>query len=256
MQIIDTHSHIYQPDFDEDLVNVIERSKSVGIEHILLPNIDLESIERVHKLEKQFPGYCLPMMGMHPCDVTVDWKKDLAEMKIQFQKHQYIAVGEIGLDLYWDKSLIKEQIAAFEEQLRWSIEYDLPVAIHSRDATMEAVEVVKTVGAEKLRGVFHSFGGTTDELRAVLDLNTFYLGINGVVTFKNSGLADVLSHTDLSRIVLETDSPYLSPVPYRGKRNESSYIVKVVERLSQIYNLPQEEIAAITTKNAKELFSI
>ena len=256
MNIIDTHSHIYQPDFDEDIDEVIIRAKQAGVINILLPNIDVESIERVKTLSNKYPDYCIPMMGLHPTSVTADWKSDLDIIETELKQGKYIAVGEVGIDLYWDKSLVEEQKLAFEEQLRWSIKYNLPVVIHSRDAIYECVECVKNVGADNLRGVFHSFGGSSEELDAVLALNNFYIGVNGVVTFKNSGLSTVLKGTDISRIILETDAPYLSPVPYRGKRNESAYTLKVAECLSGIYDISISEVAHITTRNAKKLFGI
>lgn len=254
MRLIDTHTHIYQPDFDDDISDVILRAKEAGVEKILLPNIDLESIERLKNLSDKYANYCIPMMGLHPTSVTENWKDDLSKIKSFLDKEEYIAIGEIGIDLYWDKTYEKEQKLAFEEQLRWSIEYDLPVSIHTRSAIMEAVECIKNVGKEKLRGVFHSFGGTLDEMNAILDLNNFYLGINGVVTYKNSSLPEVLSHTDLSHIVIETDAPYLPPVPYRGKRNEPSYCIQIVERLSEIYKISANEVGQITTNNAAEIF--
>lgn len=256
MKIIDTHSHIYSEEFDNDLSDVINRAKQAGVEKILLPNIDIESLDRLHAVADRYDGYCIPMMGLHPTSVKEDYMHQLEVIREQLDKKKYIAIGEIGIDLYWDKTFEKEQRYTFEEQLRWSIEFDLPVAIHSRDAIAECVECIKNVSAEKLRGVFHSFGGTETELRDILDLKNFLLGINGVVTFKNSTLPTVLQETDLSHIIIETDSPYLAPVPYRGKRNESSYTVNVVERLAGIYNISPEEVGEITTKNAKDLFSL
>lgn len=257
MEIIDTHSHIYQPDFEQDIEEVINRAKQEGIIKILLPNIDVESIDRVKALSEKHPQYCLPMMGLHPTSVTRNWQADLEIIKKEFGTTSYIAIGEIGLDLYWDKSLIKEQKEAFKEQLNWGKEFNLPVVIHSRDAIYECIDCINEVGANGIRGVFHSFGGDAEELKAVLSLKNFYIGVNGVVTFKNSGLASVLTEaTDLSNIIVETDAPYLAPVPYRGKRNESSYITKVIEKLTEIYQLPSNDIASITTSNALQLFRI
>ena len=256
MNIIDTHSHIYQPDFDDDISDVIVRAKDAGISKILLPNIDLESIGRLHQLSDKYPNYCIPMMGLHPTCVSVNWQSDLNLIKQQFSSHKYIAVGEIGIDLYWDKTLVKEQILAFEQQLHWSIEYDLPVAIHSRNATLECIKSIKQVGSENLRGVFHSFGGTEKELTEILALKNFCLGINGVVTFKNSTLPEVLKKADISHIIIETDAPYLAPVPFRGKRNESSYTTNIVTKIGEIYNLTPEEVGDITSENAKQLFRL
>lgn len=254
--IIDTHSHIFDETFSNDIDDVILRAKQAGVAAVLLPNIDTESIKEVNSLAERHKGYCLPMMGLHPTSVTKDWKKDLNIIKEQFSKHQYIAIGEIGIDLYWDTSLAEEQKSAFEEQLRWSIEYNLPVSIHCRNAVMESVECIKKVGADKLKGSFHSFGGNSEELQAVLDLKNFYIGINGTVTYKNSTLPTVLQDADLSRIIVETDAPYLPPVPYRGKRNEPSYTSYIVDKLCDIYNTSKDDIESTTSNNAKKLFGI
>lgn len=256
MTIIDTHSHTYDESFENDIQDVISRAKQAGITHILLPNVDIESIEQVNRLAESYPQYCLPMMGLHPTSVTANWESDLNKIKEQFSLHKYIAVGEIGIDLYWDKSLEKEQKAAFEEQLRWSIEFNLPVSIHCRNAISESVECIKNVGASKLRGAFHSFGGNAEELQSVLALQNFYLGINGTVTYKNSTLPQVLTATDLSQLIIETDAPYLPPVPYRGKRNEPSYTIHIANKLSEIYGVTPQKVGEITTNNAKKLFSI
>lgn len=256
MRIIDTHSHIYSKEFDTDREEIINRAIQNGVGRILLPNINSSSISRLHTLSQQYPTYCIPMMGLHPTSVKEDWEEELDCIKKQFSEHKYIAVGEIGIDLYWDTTFIEQQKAAFIQQLRWSIEYDLPVAIHARDANKECVECIKQVGQNKLRGVFHSFSGTEEELKSILDLDNFMLGINGVVTFKNSTLSTVLKQTDLSHIVIETDAPYLSPVPYRGKRNEPSYTTNIVDKLSEIYNTPPLEVGEITSNNAERLFQI
>lgn len=256
MQIVDTHSHIYVDRFQDDIEEVIDRAKRNGVAKILLPNIDVESIEEVHTLASTYPNYCIPMMGLHPTSVKEDWEASLQIIKSQFSTHKYCAVGEIGIDLYWDKSFIKEQQQAFEQQLEWSIQYDLPVAIHTREATAEAIACIKNVGANKLRGVFHSFVGTETELEDILSLNNFLLGINGVVTYKNSTLGTVLKKTDLSKIIIETDSPYLTPAPYRGKRNESSYTIYVVQKLADIFNVSPKEVGTVTTQNAINLFRL
>ena len=254
--IKDTHSHIFDETFSNDIDDVILRAKQAGVAAVLLPNIDTESIKEVNSLAERHKGYCLPMMGLHPTSVTKDWKKDLNIIKEQFSRHQYIAVGEIGIDLYWDTSLAEEQKSAFEEQLRWSIEYNLPVSIHCRNAVMESVECIKKVGADKLKGSFHSFGGNSEELQVVLDLKNFYIGINGTVTYKNSTLPTVLQDADLSRIMVETDAPYLPPVPYRGKRNEPSYTSYIVDKLCDIYNTNKDDVENTTSNNAKKLFGI
>lgn len=258
MRIVDTHSHIYQPDFDNDIDNIIVKAKEAGVEKVLLPNIDVATIGRVHAVCDSYPGYCLPMMGLHPTDVKSSWQSDLATIKQQFENRKYVAVGEIGIDLYWDKTLATEQKLAFEEQLRWSIEFGLPVSIHSREAVMECVESIYRIGADHLYGVFHSFGGNEDELKEVLSLKGFYIGINGTVTFKNSALPALLKkmNVDLLRIVVETDAPYLAPVPYRGKRNEPSYTLNIINKLAEIFNLTPEEVGETTSENAYRLFNL
>ena len=256
MGIIDTHTHIFASEFDQDIAEVVDRAKRAGVTKILLPNIDVESVHRLHKLSDKYPDYCFPMMGLHPSSVTSNWEQDLNQIKENFSKRKYIAVGEIGIDLYWDKTLAQEQKLAFEEQLRWSREYDLPVSIHSRDAISEVIESIKNVGADNLRGVFHSFGGTLEEMQAILSLKNFYLGVNGVVTYKNSKLPEVLKEANLSHIVIETDAPYLPPVPYRGKRNEPSYTKEIVEKLSEIFSCSIEEVEKITANNAQSIFSL
>lgn len=256
MVIIDTHSHIYDECFDNDMDDIITRAKQAGVTNILLPNVDVETIDQVNGLADRYPEYCIPMMGLHPTNVTANWESDLKIIKQQFSTRKYIAVGEIGIDLYWDKSLEKEQKAAFEEQLQWCIEFNLPASIHCRNAIGESIECIKNVGVSNLRGVLHSFSGSREELEAVLALKNFYLGINGTVTYKNSTLPEVLTGADLSHLIIETDAPYLPPVPYRGKRNEPSYTTHIAEKLADIYGVTPEEVGRITSENAKKLFSI
>jgi len=256
MTIIDTHSHIYDECFDKDIDSIIERAKLAGVINVLLPNVDEESIPLLTKLTESYPGYCLPMMGLHPTSVTKNWQGQLQTIKKLFSTHKYIGVGEIGIDLYWDTSLADEQKVAFEEQLRWSIEYDLPVSIHTRNAIMESIQCIRNAGAENLKGVFHSFGGTKEELDSILELKNFYIGINGTVTYKNSTLPVVLQNTTLNHIIIETDAPYLPPVPYRGKRNEPSYTTYIVEKLAEVFHTEKEAVGKITTENAKKLYQI
>ena len=256
MKLIDTHTHIYQSDFNNDISEVIEKAQAENICKLLLPNIDVESIAPMHKLCDAYPDICFPMMGLHPTSIKTGYSEDLQTIKQQFESRKYIAIGEIGIDLYWDKTYLKEQIEAFEKQLNWSIELDLPVVIHCRKAFSEIIQGIKKVGTKRLRGVFHSFGGSKEELKVILSLDNFMMGINGVVTFNNSKLKDYLEMAPLDKIVLETDAPYLSPVPYRGERNEPSYLVKVAEKLTGIYQLPIETIAEKTTQNALTLFSL
>ncbi|MDR1371471.1 MAG: TatD family hydrolase [Dysgonamonadaceae bacterium] len=255
--MIDTHTHIYLEDFDEDRSEVIERAKDSGITKLLLPNVDPETVNRLHELCDQHPGFCFPMMGLHPTGVNQSWKEDLGTIRSWFDdKRKYIAVGEIGIDLYWDKTYIEAQKQAFIEQLRWSIEMDLPVVIHTRDAFPEVFECLNFVGAHNLRGVFHSFGGSREELEQALQYKNFMLGINGVVTFKNSIFREYLNLAPIERIVTETDAPYLTPMPFRGKRNEPAYISYVVEKLAEIYQLSPETVAKKTAENAERMFNL
>jgi TatD DNase family protein len=252
--MVDTHTHVYLKEFDEDREVVIERAKQAGITGLLLPNVDLDTVGRLHELCDLHPGYCLPMMGLHPTGVVSSWKDDLKEIRSWFDKRRYIAVGEIGIDLYWDKTYIKEQKQAFIEQLHWSMEMDLPVVIHTRDAFPEVFECLNSVGVHNLRGIFHSFGGSREELEQALQCENFMIGINGVVTFKNSGFRDYLNIAPIERIVTETDAPYLAPVPFRGNRNEPAYILCVIEKLAEVYGLPVEMVKKKTSENAHRLF--
>lgn len=256
MKIIDTHAHLYAEEFLNDLDEVVMRARQAGVEKVLLPNIDEASVAGLKKLTAYYPGFFIPMMGLHPTSVRKDWEEQLSVIYKELNEHRYIAVGEIGIDLHWDQDLKKQQTEAFEEQLKWSLEKDLPVSIHFRNATNEAIRSVKRVGANLLRGVFHSFGGTREELEAIMDLKNFYVGINGVVTFKNSGLSETLMHCPINRVVLETDAPYLAPVPYRGKRNESAYLADILAKLAEIWKMNKPDIARVTTQNASDLFRI
>lgn len=256
MRIIDTHTHVYSERFDADLDEVLSRAKLAGVERILMPNVDVSTIDRVNETADRYKGFCLPMMGLHPKSVGEHWKDDLATIKKQFESKSYISIGEIGLDLSHNKTFASEQISVFEEQLRWSIEYDLPVNIHSGQTMDACLSSIRKIGQEKLRGVFHSFSGTEEELQEVMALDNFYMGINGVATFKNATLSSVLRSTDLSRLIMETDAPYLAPAPHRGKRNEPSYVSLIVQKLADIYGVSPEEVAEITTRNAEKLYRL
>ncbi len=255
MSLIDTHAHLFTDEFRNDLADVVSRAESEGVTKILLPNIDETTITNLKSAAADFPGYLYPMMGLHPTSVTREWQSQLEVIARELDHDCYVGVGEIGVDLYWDSSLREQQLAVFEEQLRWSIDSDLPVSIHFRNALEEVIRSIRRVGSERLRGVFHSFGGSKEELQQILALDHFLVGINGVVTFKNSGLAETLAVCPRERVVLETDAPYLAPVPCRGKRNESSYLTHVVRRLASIWQVEEEEAARITTRNATALFS-
>ena len=256
MLLTDTHAHIYLPEFDDGREAVLERAFASGIGRILLPNVDDETVEPMLALCRRYPQRCFAMIGLHPTSVGADAMEALHTIVAQKSCYPFCAVGEIGLDLYWDKTFLSGQIAVFEEQLRLSIEWDLPVAIHSREAHKQVLESIRRVGAERLRGVFHSFGGNAEALQDILQLGNFWVGINGVVTFKNSSLAEILKAITLEKIVLETDAPYLSPVPHRGKRNEPAYIWKTAEKLSEIFNIPLAQLVEITEKNVHALFNL
>ena len=253
MNLIDTHCHLYSEEFEGDIDAVINRAKAEGVTKFFLPAIDSSSMEAMLLLEEKYPNECIAMMGLHPCYVKENYKEELAIVEAQLEARSFAAVGEIGLDYYWDITFKQQQKEAFETQIDLALAYDLPIVIHSRESTGDCIEIVKKKQKGNLRGIFHCFGGSFEEARAITRLG-FHLGIGGVVTYKKSALPDVLRQIPLASIVLETDAPYLAPVPYRGKRNESAYIPVIAEKLAEIYNLPVEEIGRITTANAATIF--
>lgn len=253
MFLIDTHTHLYSEEFDQDRDAAITRCLENGVKKLYLPNVDSESIPRMLDLEKSYPEVCIAMMGLHPCSVKENYKEELAIVKEWLDKRHFVAVGEIGIDLYWDKTFINEQIEAFNVQMDWAVEKNIPIVIHCRDAFDEIFEVLSK-RAKLPTGIFHCFSGNLEQANKIIGLGGFKLGIGGVLTFKNSGLDKVVEQIDLKHLVLETDSPYLAPMPHRGKRNESSYTKLVAEKLAAIKNCSIEEIASITTQNAKEVF--
>ncbi|MCW0482486.1 TatD family hydrolase [Gaoshiqia sediminis] len=253
--LIDTHSHIYSEEFTEDLDEVVQRAFENGVRKILLPNIDSSSVKKMLDLTDQYPQICYPLMGLHPTSVTEDYEEELELIEFWLKKRKFYGIGEIGIDLYWDKTFIHEQTEAFRKQLQLAKKYRLPVVVHVRDSFQEVFEVLESEAGEGLSGVFHSFTGTAEQARQVVGLG-FKLGINGIVTFKNSGLDQVVANVDPSHILLETDAPYLTPVPFRGKRNESSYLIYVARKIAEIHQLPVAELARITTENAEKLFGI
>lgn len=257
-KIIDTHSHLFVEEFDVDRSEVMQRAREVGVQHVLMPNIDLASVAPMLQVCQEYRGFCYPMLGLHPTEVGADYPVIISKLKalLDKQPQTFLAIGEVGLDLYWDKTYKDEQIAALEEQIAWALEYDLPLVIHSREAFDEIYTLFSRYKDSSLRGIFHSFTGTADEAQALLEFPGFLLGINGVATFKKSTIPEALSHVPLTRVVVETDSPYLAPVPYRGKRNESAYVVRVVEKLAEIYGLTAESVAAQTYANAATLFRL
>lgn len=252
--MIDTHTHLYSTEFDEDRTEMIQRALDKGVERFYLPAIDSETHENMLKLEADYPDQIFSMMGLHPCSVKPEsWENELEIVKDYLDKRHFVAIGEIGIDLYWDQSTLDIQMKAFEQQIDWAIEMDLPIVIHTRSSFDEVFEVLDRKKHPKLRGVFHCFSGDLDQAKRAIDLG-FILGIGGVVTFKNGKIDQFLSEIPLDKIVLETDSPYLAPVPFRGKRNESAYVELVAGKLVDIYGLPFVEIDRITTENALRMF--
>ncbi len=252
--MIDSHSHIYSEEFNNDRDAVIDRAHTAGVSKVLMPNIDIESIEAMLEVEDNYPDYCFSMMGLHPTSVTENFEKDLAVVKNWFDRRRFIGVGEIGIDLYWDKTFLNQQTVAFEEQVKWAKEMSLPVVIHSRDSFAEVFSVIDKLWDENLKGVFHSFTGDEDDVKHILEYGTFYIGINGVLTFKNSNLREVIKDIPLNRLIIETDAPYLTPVPFRGKRNEPSYVQFVCRQLSEVLKTEVSVVDSITTQSAEELF--
>jgi TatD DNase family protein len=253
MNWIDTHAHLYGEEFSTDRTAMVERALTAGVSRLYLPNIDSNSIEGMLALEAQFPENCFAMMGVHPCYINENVEQELSVVREWLAKRPFKAIGEIGLDFYWDTTYREQQYLAFRSQLELAREHNLPVAIHSRESTRECIDEVKTLQDGRLSGVFHCFSGTLQEAKEIIDLG-FYLGIGGVVTFKKSGLDKILEDIDLQYIVLETDAPYLAPVPYRGKRNESAYIPLIGEKIADVKNLKIADVAAMTTNNALKLF--
>ena len=252
-ELMDTHAHLYLEQFDSDLEQVMKRAQENGVVKVLLPNIDSSTTQRLWKTVDAFPESCFPMMGVHPCSVNESVEDELKHVREELETGKYIAVGEIGIDLYWEKRFVKEQIAAFEQQMEWAKELDLPVAIHCRDSFDEIFASVENVQNGKLRGVLHCFTGTTEQAERTVELG-LHIGLGGVLTFKNSGLDKAIADVPLDRLILETDSPYLAPAPYRGKRNESSYTKLVAEKLAVVKGLSLEEVSEKTSENAKTLF--
>ena len=255
--MIDTHSHMYSEQFDADRAESLERAREKGIKYILLPNIDIDSIDAMHELSQRDKG-CIPMMGLHPCSVDLHYSTQLKRIGFElFQGNQkYIAVGEIGIDLYWDRTFIEQQKAAFRIQINWAKELGLPIVIHARDSMSEILEILDEENSRDLRGVFHCFSGTLEDAQRIMAYGGFRFGIGGVVTFKNATLPEVLKNIPLKHILLETDAPYLAPMPYRGKRNESAYLSYIADKLSDIYECPVAQVKSVTTKNAEELFQL
>lgn len=253
--LVDTHSHIYSEDFSNDQDEVIRRAFENDVRKIVLPNIDSSSVKKMLDLTDRYPQICYPLIGLHPTSVNEDYEEELELMEFWIKKRRFYGIGEVGIDLYWDKTFIAEQTDAFRRQIMLAKKYELPVVIHVRESFDEVFTVLKNEKTDCLTGVFHSFAGSPEQAQLIIDLG-FKLGINGIVTFKNNGLDRVLEKVEPDHIILETDSPYLTPVPFRGKRNESSYLVYVAQKIAEIYQLPVAEIARITAENAEKLFKI
>lgn len=252
---MDTHTHLYLEQFDEDRTEVVKSAIDQGVKWMLLPNIDSTSLEGMKKLHQEFPQNCLPMIGLHPTSVKDNYEEELTLVEIELLSGNYIAVGEIGIDLYWDKEHAEQQKDAFRRQLKMAKKYSLPVSIHIRDSFDLAYQIVKEESSDNLQGVFHCFTGTNAEAKQIIDIG-FKMGIGGIVTFKNSGLAEVVKNIPDEFLVLETDAPFLTPTPFRGKRNQSAYLKYIAEKLAEIKSRSIEEIAEITTNNAMEIFPI
>ncbi|MCH1453147.1 MAG: TatD family hydrolase [Flavobacteriaceae bacterium] len=255
MKLIDTHTHLYTQAFDEDRDKVIKNAIAKGIERFYLPSIDSKYTSRMYDLEKEYPNHIRLMMGLHPTHVKENCKEELQHVEQNLSQHRFAAVGEIGIDLYWDQTFLKQQQEAFNTQIRWAKKYELPIVIHCRDAFDEVFEILEDHRGEGLSGIFHCFTGTKDQADRAIDLN-LKLGIGGVVTFKNGKIDQFLDQISLDHIVLETDAPYLAPVPFRGKRNQSEYLVHILQKLALIYRRSASEIATITSKNALSVFKI
>ena len=257
MKFIDTHSHLYSSQFNDDRTQVVNNAIANGVSTILLPNISSKYTKGMLALCAEFPNNCYPMMGLHPCDVSEEnFKHVIAHVEKELETGKYTAVGEIGLDLHWDKSTLEIQKKAFIHQVKLAKKYKLPIAIHVRESFAEAIELIEKLNDVNLRGVFHCFTGNIEDAQRAINLGGFYLGIGGVLTFKNSGLDKTISEVDLQHLILETDAPYLAPTPFRGKRNESKYIVNIAEKLAEVHKISIEKVAEITTENAKKLFEL
>jgi len=262
-KLIDTHCHVYDEAFREDLPQVIERAVTAGVSRLLLPNINPDTLDDLLGVCDTWPDLCCPMIGLHPEDLSDDFDNQLSELKAILDKdrkeggaHRFIGIGETGLDLYWDKSRLDDQIVSFRQQIEWALQYELPVVIHSRESFTQLYEILSDYKDNGLTGIFHCFSGSENEARALMEFKGFMFGIGGILTYKKSTLPSVLPLIPINRVVLETDCPYLSPVPFRGKRNEPSYIVNTASVMAQVYGISVDEVAQVTSDNARRLFSL
>jgi len=254
MKLIDTHTHLYVREFKEDIDEVVERAVSEGVEKFYLPAIDSSENTALLELEKKFPGKMYAMTGLHPCSVKENYKEELGAIEQQLSRREFAAIGETGLDFYWDTTFARQQYESLHTHADWAVQYKRPLVLHTRNAMREAIDVVRSYHGKGLSGIFHCFGGTLEQAKDIIELG-FLLGIGGVITYRNSGLAEVIKDLDLQNLVLETDAPYLAPVPFRGKRNESSYLKYIVQKIAEVKNKTAEEVADQTTKNATAIFS-
>ena len=253
MRLIDSHTHLYSKEFEKDFEEVLQRARNAGVARFYLPGIDSESIADMLRLEALYPLECFPMIGLHPCSVKENFLGELKIVEEYLSKRKFVAVGEIGLDFYWDTTFKDQQFEAFNKQMELALQYKLPIVIHTRNAMKETIETVKPFAAKGLSGIFHCFGDSYETAKEITDLG-FYLGIGGVLTYKKANVGDSIKDIPLDRIVLETDAPYLSPVPFRGKRNESSYLTYIAQKLAEVKNISIEEVAAVTSANAEKIF--
>lgn len=253
MNLIDSHCHLYLKEFAHDRPAMMDRAKAAGVTRFYLPGIDSEVVEDMLSLEAEYPGECFAMMGLHPCSVKENAEHELAKVEEWLQRRPFVAIGEIGLDFYWDTSFADAQYMAFRQQMEWALQYKLPIVIHSRNAMQECIDTVRPYAERGLKGVFHCFGDSVTLAQQIIGMG-FYLGIGGVITYKKSGLAEVVASLPLSALILETDAPYLAPVPFRGKRNESSYLTTIAHSVALAKGTSPEEVAAITSANSLRLF--
>lgn len=258
MNVVDSHSHLYCDAFDADRAQTVKRAQEAGVIHVVLPNEKRASLPLLHDMKRQFPGFVSLSIGLHPEEIHDDYQQELNILRAELENNRqdYVAVGEVGIDLYWDKTFRTEQMDALEQQLNWCLQYSLPFIIHCRDAMDEIVEVMEKFRNTSLQGVFHSFTGTPADVARLRQIGDFYFGVNGIVTFKKSSVKEILPHVGLERLLVETDSPYLAPVPHRGKRNESAFVVEVVKFVAKEMVLETDVVAHATTQNAKNLFGL
>ena len=254
MSLTDTHTHLYSKEFDSNRNDLIQQAIDSGITRLFMPNVDSESIPGMFQVEKQFPNNCFAMMGLHPCSVGAKYQQELQVVEYWLNKRKFVAIGEIGIDLYWDKTFFEQQQDAFRMQIQLAKKYNLPYVIHSRNSFDEVFEIVSEFKNDNIKAIFHCFSGNIEQAEKVIDLGNFKLGIGGVVTFKNSGLDKVVEAIDLKHLVLETDAPYLAPIPHRGKTNNPEYLILIAKKIAEIKNISLEEVVEVTTQNSKDIF--